>query len=450
MSKDTEKVKGNPPIELRHEAVSELLGAAPGWLTRWGISVFCSVILVLLVGAYFFRYPVVITAPITITTEQPAVWVVAQASGRIDSIYVADHAPVEKYQILAVINNTADTRDVFTLKEQLALLHPFVATFDTQAPVAFGQHLNVGELQDMYAQLAKSVATYTVFAEEQYHSRKVASLEHELIRQKQHLSNLNRQVSAYERSYSILSKQYTRDSILAAQKTIADIELENVQQQQIGGEIQLRQAQTAVSTGMITIARLQQEISEYKTDFRNQQVALQASVSTAYTLLQSALLAWEAKYLLKAPLAGRVSFMSFWGKDQYISAGERSFAVVPSDHGSIVGKCNVPTGGLGKLQKGQNVVVKLDEYPYMEYGMLLGKVANISLIPMHVSTPEAAVKLSAVEVAFPDTLLTTTYSKAIPFTGELTGAAEIATEEMSLLEHLINPLKYLWSKTGER
>jgi HlyD family secretion protein len=444
MSKNEEK--DNPSIELRHEAVNELLGSAPGWLTRWGISVFCGLIAVLLVGTYFFSYPVIITAPITVTTEQPAIWIVAQASGRIDSIYVEDHAPVAKDQLLAVINNTADTKDVFTLKAQMALLHPFVKTFDLQLFFTLEQRLNLGELQDMYVQLVKAVSDYVVFAEEQHHARKVASLERELRWQRVHLSNLNRQVEAYERSYSILSRQHARDSTLAVQKIIAEAELENAHQQKIGGEIQLRQAQTTVSGSMITIARLVQEISEYKTDFRNRQVTLQSSVSAAYELLQSSLLMWESKYLLTAPLAGRVSFMSFWGKDQYIAAGERSFAVAPSNHGSIVGKCSVLTSGLGKLQKGQNVVVKLDEYPYMEYGMLRGKVANISLIPMQVSAPEVAVKLSSVEVAFPDTRLTTTYGKAIPFTGELTGTAEIATEEMSLLEHLVNPLKYLWSK----
>lgn len=439
-----------PPIELRHDAVNELLGAAPGWLVRWGISVFCGVIAVLLVGAYFFRYPVVIIAPITVTTEQPAIWVVAQASGRIDSICVEDHAPVKKDQILAIINNTADTKDIFTLKEQMTLYRPFAETFDLQRLAALEQRLNLGELQDIYVQLVGATSDYVVFMEEQYHARKVSSLMRELSRQRMHLSNLHRQVEAYERSYAILSKQYARDSMLSIQQVISDLELENVQQQKIGGEIQLRQAQTAVSNDLITIARLEQEVAEYKTDFRNRQVALQNSVSAAYKLLQSSLLMWEYKYLLKAPLAGKVSFMNFWGKDQYIVAGEQSFAVVPVNHGSIVGKCNVPTSGLGKLKKGQSVVVKLDEYPYMEYGMLRGTVENIALVPMQVSTPEAAAKFSAVKVSFSDTFrLTTSYNKPIPFTGELTGTAEIATEKMSLLEHLINPLKYLWSKTAD-
>lgn len=440
--------KSRPPIELRHTAVNELLGAAPGWLVRWGVSVFCGVIVVLLVGACFFSYPEVITAPITVTTRQPAVWVVAQASGRIDSIYVEDHAPVEKGRLLAVINNTADTRDIFTLKAQMELFAPFVKTFDLQLFVALEQRLNLGELQDVYLQLVKAASDYVLFAEEQHHARKIASLERELAWQRLHLSNLRRQVEAYERSYFILSKQYARDSTLAAQKIIAEAELENVQQQKIGGEIQLRQAQAAASSSMITIARLQQEVAEHKTDFRRQQQLLRSNVSAACELLQSALLMWELKYLLTAPLDGKVSFMSFWGKDQYIVAGERSFAVVPANHGSIVGKCSVPTGGLGRLKKGQRVVVKLDEYPYMEYGMLQGTVENISLIPMQVSTAEAAARLSAVEVAFSDTLLTTTYKKRIPFGGELTGVAEIATEEMSLMEHLVNPLKYLWSKTA--
>ena len=433
-------------IELRHDAVNELLGSTPGWLVRWGISVFFGIVIILLAGAYFFKYPVVVNAPVVITTEQPAIWVVAQTNGKIDSIYVENGSYVNKNQVLAVIDNSAITEDILTLEKQLVSLHPYIMEPVPVKLPPLPRQLVVGELQDSYMQLLKIWKEQNVFVEERYHKKKMESLELELQQQLNHLQNLNLQTTAFEQNYVILSERYLRDSILHQQHINSVIELEEIQKQKINGEIQLRQSQSVISNTKIEIARLQQEIVEYKSDFRTKQEAINNELISAYELLCRNLLLWEEKYLLKAPLAGHVSFMNFWGANQYINAGEQSFAIVPVNPGNIVGKCNVPTAGLGKIHKGQNVTVKLDEYPYMEYGMLQGYVNDISLISIPINTQTNTVRVGLVEIAFADDSLKTTYKKEIPFTGELTGMAEIATEDISLIEHLINPLKHLWSK----
>ena len=44
--------------------------------------------------------------------------------------------------------------------------------------------------------------------------------------------------------------------------------------------------------------------------------------------------------------------------------------VMVSENGSVSGRMSVPSPGFGKVQVGQTVNVKLDSYPYMEYGVL--------------------------------------------------------------------------------
>lgn len=56
-------------VEIRHEAIQELLGNPPSWLVRWGISVFAGIITVLIIGSSLFMYPQIIEAPIVITTD---------------------------------------------------------------------------------------------------------------------------------------------------------------------------------------------------------------------------------------------------------------------------------------------------------------------------------------------------------------------------------------------
>lgn len=107
-------------IELRSEEVQEVMGQIPAWIVRWGITILFIVVLALLVGSYFFKYPDVITTEMTLTSRQPVVEVVARSSGKISGMYVFDGQEVKAGAPLAVIENTAETEDVFRLKKLLA------------------------------------------------------------------------------------------------------------------------------------------------------------------------------------------------------------------------------------------------------------------------------------------------------------------------------------------
>lgn len=432
-------------IELRDETIQELLGTPPGWFVRWGISVFFGIIIALLVGAYFFRYPQMIEAPIIITTEQPSVWVVAKSSGKIDSIYVKNQSYVANNQILAVIHNTADLEDVLAMKDLMNSLRPFISSFKLTDLCDMKTELQLGELQDSYLQLVKVLHEYKVFSEENFHKIKIDAVRAELEEQKKYLYNVKEQESIYKQSYAISGQQYKRDSTLFAGNAAIITEVEQSQQQKLSGSIQLNQSKLAINSCMISMTQLKQSINEYTIDRNEKEAAHQTNITAVYQQLHSRLLSWEQAYLLKSTSEGTVVFSTFWGKNQYINTGEKSFAIVPKYSGKIVGKCRVPLNGVGKVKKNQNVVIKLNEFPYMEFGMLQGSVDNISLVPVESTLAGETVRFNMVEISLPNSLKTN-YGKMIPFAGELTGSAEIATKEMSLLEHLINPIKYLLSK----
>ena len=107
-------------IELRSEAVQEVMGHVPSRIVRWGITVLFAVVLMLVVGSFFFRYPDVVEAEMTLTSRNPVTEVVARTSGRVSNLYVADGQEVKEGLPLAVVENTAVTEDVFRLKKLLA------------------------------------------------------------------------------------------------------------------------------------------------------------------------------------------------------------------------------------------------------------------------------------------------------------------------------------------
>ena len=138
-------------IELRSEAVQEVMGHVPSRIVRWGITVLFAVVLMLVVGSFFFRYPDVVEAEMTLTSRNPVTEVVARTSGRVSNLYVADGQEVKEGLPLAVVENTAVTEDVFRLKKLLARY--------AGEPERLGYYLlqdvwRLGDIQSAYTALA--------------------------------------------------------------------------------------------------------------------------------------------------------------------------------------------------------------------------------------------------------------------------------------------------------
>ncbi|MDD6101364.1 MAG: HlyD family efflux transporter periplasmic adaptor subunit, partial [bacterium] len=112
--------------------------------------------------------------------------------------------------------------------------------------------------------------------------------------------------------------------------------------------------------------------------------------------------------------------------------GEAVFTVVPQGENRVVGKVQLPVARSGKVRVGQRVLVRLANYPDEEYGVLEGRVSSLSRVP-------TATGYTA-DIDFPKGLCTN-YGIKLPVMPEATGSVEIVTQELTLLERLLLPLK---------
>ena len=78
---------------------------------------------------------------------------------------------------------------------------------------------------------------------------------------------------------------------------------------------------------------------------------------------------------------------------------------------------------------GQDVNIKLANYPDSQFGIVKGKVKAISL------TPDKDGNL-LIDIALPNGI-ETSYNKKITFQQEMSGNADIITEDLRLLERLL-------------
>ena len=96
---------------------------------------------------------------------------------------------------------------------------------------------------------------------------------------------------------------------------------------------------------------------------------------------------------------------------------------------------SVPSINSGKIKSGQKVLIKLDNYRYQEYGIVEGKVVNISLTPDDEGN-------YYVDIVLPKGLKTS-YNKTLPFDKELKGNADIVTQDLRLIERFFYQIRKL-------
>ena len=103
-------------IQLRSEEVQEILTSVPHWMIRWGNVLFLFLILMLLGISWFVKYPDIIVSEALVTTQIPPQKEYAKITGKLNTILVTDNESVDENQPLAILENTANYKDVFKLK----------------------------------------------------------------------------------------------------------------------------------------------------------------------------------------------------------------------------------------------------------------------------------------------------------------------------------------------
>lgn len=112
------------------------------------------------------------------------------------------------------------------------------------------------------------------------------------------------------------------------------------------------------------------------------------------------------------------------------------FTIIP-ENDEVLGIVQIDQQGYGKIMTGQEVRIKLNNYPFQEYGQLKGKVEGISKI--------AGEKGYTLKVEFDDGM-TTTYNREITYQPGMVGTAEIVTEDLRLIERVFNSIREIFDR----
>ncbi|MFP8894371.1 MULTISPECIES: HlyD family secretion protein [Chryseobacterium] len=424
----------NDGLKIYSEEVRDILTDPPKTILKWGNTILLSFISILLLISWFVKYPDIITSQIIITTETPPQKLVAKNSGKIDAILVRDKETISKNTPLAVLENSANYKDVFLLKSIVDTINLDKSNF----PFEKLKSSQLGDVESTFSSFQKEYIANQLNINFKPYKVENNAQSYEAIQLKERLSLLESQKSINESELKLKHSDLTRSELLYKEGVISTQEIEKQR-------VLFLQDQKNYKNVLSNISQLRSSINELNKNNKvtiinesKENINLERNVLQSFYQLKKSIKDWELSYVLRSSINGRVNFLQLWSVNQSINTGDNVFSIIPMGGNQYIGKVKASAQNFGKVKVGQTVNIKLANYPDQEFGILEGVINNISL------TPDKDGNL-LLDVSLPKGLQTS-YKKRIAFQQEMNGRADIVTDDLRLIERLLYQFRSIFKR----
>lgn len=423
----------NKEIGLRSEEVQDILTQVPNWMVRWGTVLIFGIIIMLFFVSWFIKYPDIVATEIIITTTIPPEKIVARTSGKIETLLVNDKEIVQANSPLAIIQNAASYKDVFLLKS-------IVESYSNGKGFDFGKLKNaqLGDIESTYAQFHSAYIANELNAELQPFQVEDNAQNSEKNQIRERLNILQQQKELIGIELELQKNDVNRYETLLNKGVVSIQDFENKKLGYLQVEKGYKNLLSNISQLKSSLIDNSRTSKGIKINGTREEVNLESNKIQSLYQLKKVIKEWELTYVLKSSIAGKVSFLQIWTENQTINTGDNVFSIIPTLEKGYIGKLKAPALNSGKIKIGQDVNIRLTNYPDREFGMLKGKIMNISL------TPDSAGNL-LIDVALSQKL-ETSYHIIIPFQQEMKGSAEIVTEDLRLIERILYQFRDIFKR----
>jgi HlyD family secretion protein len=418
--------------ETYSEPVRELMGHIPVWIVRWGLGLFFVIFMILIVGSFFFHSTDVVDTPVILTTTFPPANLKSKSTGKIDDIFVTDGDLIQPGHIVAVVENQARSKDVMQLKDSIDILLKNYNWNELFNRLSFAEELVLGEIQVSYISFNKKLEQFRTYTEQNYLPDKIRLAAQQLHKQDEYRIKIEEQYAFQKNDLALSASVFYRDSLLFSQKLVTPLEYEMAAQRYIQKKAAFKGFEASLINNELSTLKARETIIELQQQLQRELKQYNIDLDESANILLSSITQWEDRYVIRSPISGTITLTNFWSKNQHVNTGDIVATVIPEEKSEIIGRAMVPVSGIGKVMVGQKVNISLSGYPYMEYGKVSGIVKSISPVPdddgylAYIELPEGMISK---------------YNRDLKYIPEMTGSAEIITNDMPLIYKFINPLR---------
>lgn len=409
--------------------INEILGKPPAWIVRWGNTLLLIIFIVFLTISWIIQYPDVIETTFVLQSKNNPTEIIANYSGHIEEIFVADHALVKSGDVIGIIKNTADFESISELELRI---NDFTNGKGFTLP---NQSLKLGDLQPYYSTFLQTLKENNFLINSKYTQDNKTQYQNQINNLQKSIDELQNIESVALKELGLIKKQFLDKQSLYSSGVIDRFELESYKSKEYEKEKEIKQLKLNIIDKNKEINQLKSQIVQLNQTNETSKNAQSIQLLEDANLLKSKISEWKFKYLLIAPTSGLLSYAQNRQKGQYIQEKEVVFNILPqnqiNDPDSISVSIYLPQTGSGKVEIGQKCQLKLDAYPSTEFGFLEGVIKSKSLVPKD--------NKYYIEISLLNGMVTS-YNKKIEKSQQMTGTALIITDKKRLLKRIIEKI----------
>ena len=432
--------EGNPFTQLLSTDVQEIISYKPHWIVQHGSLLFLLVIASIITTSFFVSYPDVVNAPAVFTSINAPKSINIKVDGRLVMLAVKEGEKINVNTIIGYLESLANHNQVLQLYSVVDNMKSLLQQSNTIVTVALldsfmllqknnTTYLNLGELQQTYQIFMQSFYLLKQYLSKGFYLTKKNMLQTDILfLQRQHEILLQQKI-LQQQDVSLSKETIDANSILINEKVISALDFRNEKSKYIAKQLNIPQINAAVIANESSRHEKQKDIAQLDNEIAQQQNIFLQSLNTFCTKIEE----WKDKYLLVSPIEGIVSFVGFVQQNQQLKVGQVLCFINPGNT-EYFAEVIIPQHNFGKIKLGHQVLLKLQAYPYQEFGFLKGVINQINTMPSDSGF--------TAKIILPNNFISS-YKKQLQFKEGLKASAEIITSNRNLGSRLFDQFNSL-------
>ena len=418
----------------RCEEVQAIIDRMPTVGATWVAVITGILIGIIFLLGFIIKYPDTVDGQITITARYAPVRLVANSTGKMH-LLITDKSRIEEGVAIGYIESGVNYEDVCKIDSLLT-----VYDMDSPCRWVLPSSLTLGEIASSFGAFTIAHLHYLRFIQSDMYSVRSEGLQCQIEFDEKILQNMEKEGDLKRSILDISRSRTAKDSVLAAKKAIS----EETYMRQSAEYLSLKEGYESFRSEMFSrqaqIKRNRQELRQLHLEEQEGKDKLYAELQVRRNELMNVIRMWKEKYVQYAPVDGELEFLGFWRENGFVQNGQELFSIIPSKN-ELLGEVLIPAYGVGKIQTGQTANVKIENYPYDEYGLVKGEVQSVSRLSHKIQTADGRnTNAYIVLISFPQGMCTN-FGKELVLDFESVGNVEIITQPKRLIERLFDNLK---------
>ncbi|PHI20879.1 hypothetical protein CEQ90_05805 [Lewinellaceae bacterium SD302] len=421
-------------VNIYSDTVNEVLSTPPPLLLSSGNYLILAVLIIFVALGLLIRFPDVVPASGIVTTANSPLTLVAQSSGRIQYVTELDNSLIDSNSIICVISSDEDYRDIQVLKRLLSkLVRNEQEAADSLLQFIPGSKvgpmaMNSARLQTLIQRRIAHGLEYTVDAQINLLNQQI-----EEYRKALKTRELERKL-AIER-IDLLEVENQRSKSLLKDKVISAREAERAEYELSIEKSQFSNINSDVQNIYVGIRSVENQIAQLSSGESRSFKDIELAISEVVNQLLAEIKVWNAAHMIIAPFSGILTRKIRLEKNQHVNEIDELFTLSPENSQYVI-KGILPFNKSGLVEIGQKVIVKLQQFPYREYGVMNARIDDISY------TPSDQGYLFTAQLENGNT---TEYGKKLEFRPEMPASLEVVLEDASLMERIFYEIRSIFS-----